>query len=143
VQPSGAETPTKGKRGIIGKLKTDMIRRTHDEPKLVNPSGWISEGDVLPIRKDSSTQSPPAEVRHLAFADRLPTATSEERGEDLVQLTRAPTRPRRRLSDPGFLVEPSASRAGESPHLPCNIVDIGFSSDEALPDGREPQRRRR
>jgi hypothetical protein len=32
------------KQSLIKKLRTDMIRRIDDAPKLVNPSGWISEG---------------------------------------------------------------------------------------------------
>lgn len=33
------------------KLRTDMIRRMDDAPKLVNPSGWISEGDRIPLKQ--------------------------------------------------------------------------------------------
>ena len=31
------------------RLRPDMIRRINDAPRLVNPSGWISEGQAGPI----------------------------------------------------------------------------------------------
>ncbi|KAJ3808222.1 cation transport protein-domain-containing protein [Lentinula lateritia] len=40
------------------KLRTDMIRRMDDAPKLVNPSGWISEGDSIPIARFATINSP-------------------------------------------------------------------------------------
>ncbi|VDC02697.1 unnamed protein product [Peniophora sp. CBMAI 1063] len=38
IKKSGQETPRRNRA-----LRTDMIRRMDDAPKLVNPSGWISE----------------------------------------------------------------------------------------------------
>lgn len=35
---------TKPSGGVHPKLRPDMIRRMDDAPKLVNPSGWLSEG---------------------------------------------------------------------------------------------------
>ncbi|KAJ3972950.1 cation transport protein-domain-containing protein [Lentinula raphanica] len=52
-------------RKIPKKLRTDMIRRMDDAPKLVNPSGWISEGDrirVGNIRSPSRSRSPPSDI---------------------------------------------------------------------------------
>ncbi|KAJ3726247.1 hypothetical protein C8R42DRAFT_718482 [Lentinula raphanica] len=52
-------------RKIPKKLRTDMIRRMDDAPKLVNPSGWISEGDrirVGNIRSPSRSRSPPSDT---------------------------------------------------------------------------------
>jgi hypothetical protein len=37
---------TKPSGGVPPKLRPDMIRRMDDAPKLVNPSGWLSEGHV-------------------------------------------------------------------------------------------------
>lgn len=36
------------------KLRTDMIRRMDAPPKLVNPSGWISEGATTPLKRPST-----------------------------------------------------------------------------------------
>jgi hypothetical protein len=52
------------RRRATRRLRPDMIRRVDDVPKLVNPSGSISEGqagptDVLPMMgSDNRTQSP-------------------------------------------------------------------------------------
>lgn len=51
--------------GIIRKLRPDMIRRMDDAPKLVDPSGWISEGQSVPMMRAPTVQS----TRQLAFAD--------------------------------------------------------------------------
>ena len=39
------------------KLRPDMIRRIDDAPRLVNPSGWISEGEARPTNVCSMNQS--------------------------------------------------------------------------------------
>jgi hypothetical protein len=39
------------------RLRPDMIRRVDDAPKLVNPSGWISEGQAGPTNVHSMDQS--------------------------------------------------------------------------------------
>jgi hypothetical protein len=44
--PSGASN-TEGQRSPR-RLRPDMIRRIDDAPRLVNPSGWISEGQAGP-----------------------------------------------------------------------------------------------
>ncbi|KDQ50869.1 hypothetical protein JAAARDRAFT_141256 [Jaapia argillacea MUCL 33604] len=47
INGENLESPRKKERrrgSIIGRLRTDMIQRMDETPKLVNPSGWISEG---------------------------------------------------------------------------------------------------
>lgn len=40
-------------RSVASKLRTDMIRRMDDAPKLVNPSGYISEGHSPHVSTDA------------------------------------------------------------------------------------------
>lgn len=49
----------KGQKSALRKLRPDMIRRMDDAPKLLNPSGWVSEGSA-PSREQSynSTTGP-------------------------------------------------------------------------------------
>lgn len=47
------EEAKKGDGTAIRKLRPDMIRRMDDAPKLVNPSGWVSEGRAPSLRKGS------------------------------------------------------------------------------------------
>ncbi|KAJ4483537.1 cation transport protein-domain-containing protein [Lentinula aciculospora] len=73
------------------KLRTDMIRRMDDAPKLVNPSGWISEGDRIPLKhlqSPSRGQAPPS----VSPLDDLPVKGIMAR----------------RLSDPGTPSRPSS-----------------------------------
>ncbi|KAH7909367.1 cation transport protein-domain-containing protein [Hygrophoropsis aurantiaca] len=97
------------------KLRTDMIRRMDAPPKLVNPSGWISEGRTV---ADGVVDQPkPISPRQLAFADsvtrspeRMPVDLLPEYGDDGQAETQdypppdgvsRPLHPRR-LSDPGI-----------------------------------------
>ncbi|KAG8220424.1 hypothetical protein J3R82DRAFT_3116 [Butyriboletus roseoflavus] len=45
---------TPREKGLPKKLRTDMIRRMDAPPKRVNPSGWISEGITMPLKRLSS-----------------------------------------------------------------------------------------
>lgn len=86
---SGSVTPTtgnpKGGKSRVGeptRLRPDMIRRIDDAPKLVNPSGWISEGRTNPLKVIPVEPEPqPNEAtRHLSFVDnaeRDPMPSSE------------------------------------------------------------------
>jgi hypothetical protein len=67
VEVTEEEEPHRKGRGggVIRKLRPDMIRRMDDAPKLIDPSGWISEGQSVPINRVSTMQS----NRQLAFAD--------------------------------------------------------------------------
>lgn len=54
------------------KLRTDMIRRMDEAPKLVNPSGWISEGRPDPPPPSSALRSangppPQSPLHQVAF----------------------------------------------------------------------------
>ena len=69
------------------KLRPDMIRRMDDAPKLVNPSGWISEGHTDPVRiirvepvPEEQMTSPHTDGsgRQLAFADNVIACDPEQ-----------------------------------------------------------------
>jgi hypothetical protein len=48
------------------KVRTDMIRRMDDAPKLVNPSGWISEGQYALATVDEKppfSETPSTDLR--------------------------------------------------------------------------------
>ncbi|KAJ3875588.1 cation transport protein-domain-containing protein [Lentinula edodes] len=81
------------------KLRTDMIRRMDDAPKLVNPSGWISEGDSIPIARFATINS------HLQPSSRGQFHPSPNPPDN-----RPPVKGimARRLSDPGTPSRPSS-----------------------------------
>ena len=108
------------------RVRTDMIRRIDDKPKLVNPSGWISEGrmptgtaregDNLaerePTRSRSSitepepidpTLSQSPEPTHPQLPDQQASGSEAESESELEDLSEIPRRGRhnRRVSDPG------------------------------------------
>ena len=101
-----------------------MIRRVDDKPKLVNPSGWISEGRMLTTqqsanlvesgstRSGSSIREPgptnPTLVEspgpiHPHPSGRQLTDSEAESESELEDLSEIPRRGRRnrRVSDPG------------------------------------------
>lgn len=88
VEESTEKQPDKKERGggVIRKLRPDMIRRMDDAPKLVDPSGWISEGQSAPTEPASIVQSP----RQLAFADHEPPGSPDV---PLDWFSRRPVRP--------------------------------------------------
>lgn len=51
---SESDTINSHARNTNSRLRTDMIRRMDDAPKLINPSGWISEGRPNPPRTPAS-----------------------------------------------------------------------------------------
>lgn len=81
VEELSEDEPTSKERkakSVLQKLRPDMIRRMDDAPKLVNPSGWISEGDSNAARKGSITEDRAESgtplhdsSRQLAFADQI------------------------------------------------------------------------
>ncbi|THV06206.1 hypothetical protein K435DRAFT_773402 [Dendrothele bispora CBS 962.96] len=93
------ERSEKEKKTGLKKLRTDMIRRVDDAPKLVNPSGWISEGDRIQMKRTSTIRSNADPNRHLSFAEPSPEQNSS-------QVVIVPARSRR-LSDPGTPSRPS------------------------------------
>ncbi|THH13668.1 hypothetical protein EW146_g6584 [Bondarzewia mesenterica] len=110
--PTNAAPPKERKSGAseTRRLRPDMIRRMDDAPKLVNPSGWISESPSKFV--DVEGQEPPREqTRQLAFADEsMPSnpdrststdSSSEEASDGSERVGRPAHRRSRRLSDPG------------------------------------------
>ncbi|KIK67556.1 hypothetical protein GYMLUDRAFT_257413 [Collybiopsis luxurians FD-317 M1] len=79
------------------KFRTDMIRRMDEAPKLVNPSGWISEGDRIPVRGTGTTNSHSQSPPHDASS---PGTSTERKG--IMS---------RRLSDPGTPSRPVSPQA--------------------------------
>lgn len=84
---SGNVTPTtasmkgtKSRGGETSRLRPDMIRRINDEPKLVNPSGWISEGRTDPLKVIPVEPEPQQNetTRRLSFAGNGGPAMSSE-----------------------------------------------------------------
>ena len=65
--PSSASN-TEGQRSPR-RLRPDMIRRVDGAPKLVNPSGWISEGNAGPTNVRSTKQSDKRELSPSAAHD--------------------------------------------------------------------------
>ncbi|KAH9485514.1 Low-affinity potassium transport protein [Psilocybe cubensis] len=105
------EGAKKGDGNAIRKLRPDMIRRMDDAPKLVNPSGWVSEGRAPSIRKGSvsstrlqlKTISSPSDPNSDSDGDR---ADSQNR-DIVIDFVEPPRRPRR-LSDPGHPSRPNS-----------------------------------
>ncbi|KAJ3914684.1 cation transport protein-domain-containing protein [Lentinula edodes] len=84
------------------KLRTDMIRRMDDAPKLVNPSGWISEGDSIPIARFATINSHPQPSSRGQFR---PSLTDHS---ITCMRSHSPRIMARRLSDPGTPSRPSS-----------------------------------
>lgn len=53
----GSKSDRQSKSGIIRKLRPEMIRRMDDAPKLVNPSGWVTEGKAPSLRMAPTMRS--------------------------------------------------------------------------------------
>lgn len=104
------------------RLRPDMIRRIDDKPKLINPSGWISEGrmptaqeglvESEPTRSRSSIREPvptnptPAQSPgpiHSQLSGQQSNDLEAESESELEDLNQIPPRGRtnRRVSDPG------------------------------------------
>lgn len=116
------------KKGIIQKLRPDMIRRMDDAPKLVNPSGWISDGPAEPLKKAPSAQ--PSHEPSVAFAEKVaPSLSPSDPFSSRADVPDSETRKKyvqaslkynlpddsgnrllRRLSDPGAYPKPDAPK---------------------------------
>lgn len=99
-------------KGFIGKLRPDMIRRMDDAPKLVNPSGTVSEGTPLAIRKIPTAHTHTDFPRQISFV----TPSALESVHDHSGIAKRS----RRLSDPGKssgLPSPLKQRPGEGEAL--------------------------
>ena len=80
-------------RGIASRLRPDMIRRMNDAPKLVNPSGYISEGHTpqvssagLPHPPDGSQY--PSTIGTVEFETLTENALEEAEAEARRQLSK-------------------------------------------------------
>ncbi|KAJ3797163.1 cation transport protein-domain-containing protein [Lentinula aff. detonsa] len=91
-------TESSGEKGHKNskKLRTDMIRRMDDAPQLVNPSGWISEGDRIRVGTNNSHLQSPSRGQS-------PAPITSPDGQPPVKGIMA-----RRLSDPGTPSRPSS-----------------------------------
>ncbi|KAI0250923.1 cation transport protein-domain-containing protein [Lactifluus subvellereus] len=74
---------TEDRRGNFRRVRPDMIRRADDAPKLVDPSGWISEGQAGPVDVFSTPSSSNWELS-------LPTGP-HTRKHSLVEESRTPS----------------------------------------------------
>ena len=121
------------------RVRPDMIRRIDDKPKLINPSGWISEGRmptareglVEPTRSGSPIKEPvptnstlprsPGPIHSQLSGQRSNDLEAESESE-LEDLTQIPPRGRtnRRVSDPGAF--PHRKYAGWCCLLPIDIT---------------------
>ncbi|KAJ7647734.1 cation transport protein-domain-containing protein [Roridomyces roridus] len=91
---SSLEEDEKPKRkGFMRKLRPDMIRRMDRPPQLVNPSGWISEGEPGP----TESEKPEA----TGFSGQLASSPEPIPENSSVDLPSPPYLRPRRLSDPG------------------------------------------
>lgn len=52
-------------RPASSRLRPDMIRRMDDAPKLINPSGYISEGHTPQVSLNGVSMSPSAAARQI------------------------------------------------------------------------------
>ncbi|KAG2038690.1 cation transport protein-domain-containing protein [Suillus americanus] len=79
------------------KLRPDMIRRMDGQPKPVNPSGWITESDAVPMKRFSvksatsldmqaEEQGQGSSPRQLAFADEMTQSPTQLEFENDVEI---------------------------------------------------------
>ncbi|KAH9944580.1 TrkH-domain-containing protein [Amylocystis lapponica] len=115
VGDSDDVVPPEHNRSQPSRLRPDMIRRMDDAPKLVNPSGWISEGHTEAPAKERVVDRSPAPItkpprRQLTFtevdtdASSTPSPSESESSSDNVigDLQRSrPDMGNRRVSDAG------------------------------------------
>ncbi|KAH8828423.1 cation transport protein-domain-containing protein [Flagelloscypha sp. PMI_526] len=64
ASPHGHSSDEKAPGGLGSAIRPDMIRRVNDAPKLVNPSGWISQRPLSRRMSDPGTATtPPATIK--------------------------------------------------------------------------------
>ncbi|KAF9485986.1 TrkH-domain-containing protein [Pholiota conissans] len=103
--PARQSSP-KGKGGVFRKLRPDMIRRMDDAPKLINPSGWVSEGQAPSPPKTPSGPHPSPQPFTSDSSDASGGSSGSAYPEIPMQELSLPEaedgeKKRRRLSDPG------------------------------------------
>ncbi|OJA08528.1 hypothetical protein AZE42_02448 [Rhizopogon vesiculosus] len=78
----GARTPPKEN---AKRLRPDMIRRMDAPPKLINPSGWVTESSAVPMRhlksratsSDTQAEERAPSPHEPEFADEMPNALEQ------------------------------------------------------------------
>ncbi|TFK44919.1 cation transport protein-domain-containing protein [Crucibulum laeve] len=128
----GSDRSKDQKGGIIGRLRPDMIRRMDDAPKLVNPSGWVSDGKA-PIRKMPSIQSRQEGTQRLSVVSASSDNEPKPSNGRSISIDAPPARRARRLSDPGISSRPSSPVS--APMHRYDTVAGGLQS--SLPKGRQ------
>ncbi|KAF9529697.1 cation transport protein-domain-containing protein [Crepidotus variabilis] len=100
-------------QGVIRKLRPDMIRRMDDAPKLVNPSGWVSEGGPTIMHKMTFLTPQISEKTMVEEPiPKSPTSTIPNRRPFSVD---ASIKRQRRLSDPGHLSRAPSPASNDAP----------------------------
>ena len=138
---SDDETDSSKENHKSRRVRPDMIRRIDDKPKLINPSGWISEGrmptaqenpvESESIKSRSPTKEPeptnptsgqPPQITHLQPSHQQQSDLDGESGSELEDLNQLPPRSRtnRRVSDSGAF--PYRKCTGQRHLLPVDIV---------------------
>ncbi|KAI0263834.1 cation transport protein-domain-containing protein [Gloeopeniophorella convolvens] len=104
------------------RLRPDMIRRMDDAPKLVNPSGWISEGHSDPIK-----------VVAVEPPDEADSSSSEPNGRlSLVQESRTPSPARSDYSQESRVGRPPKREYHLSPNLRGQSAATSSGADRRM-----------
>lgn len=108
------KAPRARRNSLIKKLRTDMIRRMDDAPKLVNPSGWISEGAAprTPPASPASEHAGP----HFGYFPSQPLVMSPPGGEEDGSLP-----PAHRMQMQPFALPP-VSEEGPAPRRTWSVL---------------------
>ncbi|KAF9446528.1 TrkH-domain-containing protein [Macrolepiota fuliginosa MF-IS2] len=132
----GSKTDRRDKHGIIRKLRPDMIRRMDDAPKLVNPSGWVTEGKAPSLRQAPTLRSRHSRAEEDTSGNPLgsPSMRPQERSPEMSRsgsgggfprqqtIEFAPTlqRPRGRPEQPRISESDSDSTSTDLPNQPTS-----------------------
>lgn len=80
---SDANTIQSHPRNVASRVRPDMIRRMDDAPKLINPSGWISEPDPPPTpASEANITQQPTQLQWSASAKSLDSSSESQRSEE-------------------------------------------------------------
>ncbi|KAJ3785131.1 cation transport protein-domain-containing protein [Lentinula aff. detonsa] len=134
-------TESSGEKGHKNskKLRTDMIRRMDDAPQLVNPSGWISEGDRIRVGTNNSHLQSPSRGQSPAP---ITSPDGQPPVKGLVYYPLDFLRPypisfsrimARRLSDPGTPSRPSSPQGHASVIASMRRVDTVAPKSSKFP----------
>ncbi|KZT21063.1 hypothetical protein NEOLEDRAFT_1139908 [Neolentinus lepideus HHB14362 ss-1] len=158
ARENSTESPPRerAKPSSVKKLRTDMIRRMDDAPKLVDPSGWISEGRTESmVNTPNGVQVDTGEIQdenqkhQLSFADHwshspgcgsvmTSDSSQHDEGSAETESTKERSRRARRLSDPGMASRfrsgsVSASQANFRRYPTVNVATYTTRNASPLP----------